>query len=131
MGWTAYRFLYTWSHIAEAYAAWDTGTLLVAYMKSHDNRWPTSWEELLSVLSDESGDQIPLRGAHAGDLAYGSSLREMVAVDWTFDPVHRDAKSPVTRLDKTAFPIVWEGHDPNEMVRAYLKEAVRQSSADQ
>src|SRR5260221_606754 len=38
-GWFGYRLLYTVSHIHEAYAAWDTGTLLVEYMTVHDDSW--------------------------------------------------------------------------------------------
>ena len=33
-GWVGYRIYFTVSHVAEAYAAWDTGTLLVEYMKT-------------------------------------------------------------------------------------------------
>jgi len=113
------RMLYTWRHIPEAYAAWDTGTLLVEYMKSHDGRWPSSWNDLLSVQNSGSGGQITLRGANAGDTNYGDALVKRVAIDWKFDPARGDQNSPVTRPDGSRFPIVWAGADPNEMVHAY------------
>ncbi len=119
--WFGYRILFTLSHIHEAYAAWDTGTLLVEYMKSHNDQWPTSWPDLLTVLDSETGRQIPLRGAQAGDMAYAKSLRDMVAIDWRFDPSHPGLSQPVTRPDGKAFPVRWE--DPNDMVREYLGHA--------
>jgi hypothetical protein len=81
-----YGAVYTWWRIPEAYAAWDTGTLLVEYMKSHDNRWPLSWDDLLAVVRRDSGEEIILRGARAGDTNYVASLSARVAIDWRFDP---------------------------------------------
>ena len=125
--WGAYRVYYTYAHIPEAYAAWDTGTLLVEFMKAHEGHWPSSWDDLLTVMDSESGQKIVLRGAGAGDMRYAKSLREKIRVDWSFDPTHPDAKNPVTRLDGSPFPIVWE--EPNDMVRYYLHaRAVRRSS---
>src|SRR5258706_3383429 len=81
VGWIAYSLIHTLQHIPQAYAAWDTGTLLVEYMKQHEDRWPTSWDDLLTVLHTDTGQQIPLRGAQAGDVSYARSLREKVAID--------------------------------------------------
>ncbi len=119
-GWVGFRVWYTLSHVHEAYAAWDTGTLLVAYMESHDDRWPSSWPELLTVLDSASGQRMELRGAQAGDLAYARALRDLVAVDWRFDPARPATDRPVTRPDGTGFPVWWQ--DPNEMVRQYLRQ---------
>src|SRR5215212_9765303 len=94
-GWIAYGFLHTLRGIPEAYAAWDTATLLIEYMKEHDDQWPTSWDHLLTVLDSDEGRKIPLRGAQAGDIAYARALREKVAVDWAFDPAN-PAGNPVT-----------------------------------
>lgn len=123
--WGTYRVLHT-IDVSEGYAAWDTGTLLVEYMKGHEGRWPDSWEELLTVLDSESGREVLMRGASAGDLEYARTLREKVAVDWSFDPSRPGQKRPVTRRDGSAFPFVWE--EPNEMVREYLKSATTQPS---
>jgi len=119
-----YDLVYTVRHVPEAYAAWDTGTLLVEYMKSHGNRWPSSWDDLLSVMHSDSGDQVMFRGAGAGDTNYAASLRTKVAIDWKFDTSHDHAGSPVTRLDGTKFPVVWHGAEPNEMVHEYLTTTI-------
>jgi hypothetical protein len=122
IGWIAHGWYRTITHIPEAYAAWDTGTLLVEYLKTHDDRWPSSWDDLLTVLDSQAGQKILLRGARAGDMPYARSLREKVAVDWTFAVSRPQEERPVTRLDGSAFTLVWEGAEPNEMVQWYLKE---------
>lgn len=124
----------TWRHIPEAYAAWDTGSLLVVYMRTHENGWPSGWEDLLSVLEGERGKGIRLYGAQAGDMPYAISLQRVVAVDWSFDPrqVSPDSR-PVTRLDGGEFSVHWAGGEPNKMVRRYLaKEMIehRRQNAD-
>ena len=119
-----YGIVYTARHIPEAYAAWDTGTILIEYMKLHDGKWPSSWDDLLSVMSSDSGGKIEFHGAKAGDTNYALSLRKKVAIDWKFDPARNDQISPVTRPNGTRFPIVWEGAEPNEMIHAYLKASM-------
>jgi len=114
--------VYMLRHIPEAYAAWDTGTLLVEYMASHDGRWPSSWDDVRATLHSDSEHQIKLRGAGTNDTDYVLSLAKRVAVDWTFDPSGSGNQIPVTRLDGTKFPLLWQGADPNEMVRTYLAD---------
>jgi hypothetical protein len=120
--------VYTWRHIPEAYAAWDTGALLVEYMHQNDGRWPSGWDDLLSVIEGEKGQaKTLLYRSMVGRSEYGRSLQRMVAVDWSFAPddVGPDAR-PVTRRDGTAFPVVWGGCEPNDIVRRYLQNRDRQ-----
>ncbi len=123
-----YGVIYTWWHIREAYGAWDTGQLLVKYMQMHQDRWPSSWDDLLTVMNTESGSEMKLFGASAGDTNYARSLRAKVSVNWKWDPTHADDASPVTRADGTKFPIVWQGAEPNEMIRAHLKAEMSANS---
>src|SRR5437660_243247 len=118
VAYVSYTFLHTLSHLREAYEAWDTGTLLIEYMKDHNDQWPKSWDELLTVMDSESGRQIALRGAQAGDVPYARSLREKIWVDWGFDPAHADGlKNPVAPAGGGRFPVIWQGAEPNEMIR--------------
>lgn len=117
----AWQFFNTLRHLPEAYAAWDTGTLLIEYMKTHDDRRPSSWEELLSVLDTEHGKQIPLRGAQAGDMQYANALRERIQIDWTFRPTPNFQTPPVTPVTSDRFKVVWDGCEPNDMIREYLQ----------
>lgn len=128
-GWLAYGFFRTLHRISQAYAAWDTGTLLVAYLQKHEDRWPTSWDDLLTVMDDEAGRRIPLRGGQAGDVQYARSLRDKVAIDWAYDPSRIGQANPVTRPDGEAFPLVWQGAEPNEMVRDHLRRRASTSPA--
>jgi hypothetical protein len=120
IGWFTYRTLFTLNHIHEAYAAWDTGTLLVEYLKAHDNRWPTSWNDLLTVLDSDHGREIILRGSRAGDIEYARRLQNQISIDWKFDPRNPNDERPVARPDGSDFPMVWR--DPNEMIHQYLDE---------
>jgi hypothetical protein len=120
--WIACSVIRTVQHIPQAYAAWDTGTLLVEYMKQHEDRWPTSWDDPLTVLDTESGRKIRLHGAQAGDVQFATFLREKVAIDWSFDPQRSDQPNPVTPPGRGPFPVVWQGADPNEIIRMYLKD---------
>ena len=121
VGYFVFSVVYTWQHIPEAYAAWDTGSLLVVYMRTHEGHWPSDWDDLLTVLEGEQGQAITLYGSQAGDIPYANSLRNKVTVDWSFDPksAPKDAM-PVTRSNGRRFPIVWAGAEPNEMVRRYI-----------
>lgn len=106
--------------IPEAYAAWDTGTLVVEYMKRHDDRWPASWNDLVELVRQDSGRRILLRGASAGDVAYAESLRSTVGIDWTYDPERPATQTPITRPDGTPLAAYWD--DPNAVVRAYIAD---------
>jgi len=110
----------TWRNIPTAYAAWDTGTLLVEYLKAHDDQWPKSWDDLLTVMDGKTTSDFILRGRYGLDKTYAISLRERVSVDWNFDPKTGRPDRPVRRLDGKPFPIIWQGAEPNQMVREHL-----------
>jgi hypothetical protein len=125
VGYFAFRLVYTWRHLPEAYAAWDTGCLLVNYMDLHEGRWPTDWEDLLSVFESEVGEAICLAGRRSDEtiLEHARSLRRMVAIDWSFAPNKATGdEQPVTRPNGKPFPVVWSGAEPNQIVHEYLEE---------
>lgn len=111
----------TWRHLPEAYAAWDTGTLLVEYMKA-EGRWPSSWQDLSKfATAGEDDRQFTLRGSSRPEWPeYIAGLPDLVAVDWSYDPRAVYAGDPVRRASGGAFPVLWDGGDPNRMVRDYL-----------
>ena len=122
VAWGAVRLLNQLSQIPDAYAAWDTGTLLTEYMKQNADRWPQSWDEVVEVVRSDSQRQIVLRGAQAGDLAYAQSLRSRVKVDWTYDPLDPKGADPVTKANGSKFGVIWSGAEPNDMIREYLAD---------
>lgn len=108
-------FVYVWWHISEAYAAWDSGTLVVRYMETHGGDWPGGWEDLEQLHGKEP--HLRLRwNAHEPD--YFDRLRTMVSIDWTFDTNARSPKTPVKSVDGTELVCLWS--NPNEMVYRYL-----------
>ncbi|TWU35607.1 hypothetical protein Q31b_50420 [Novipirellula aureliae] len=122
-GIVAWSVIRTIREIPEAYAAWDTGTLLTTYLDQNDGKWPSGWDDLATVIDDnepmlfsrsnEDGEQI-------SNEEYITKLQSMVDVDWTYFPVPGNAASPVTRVDGGAFRTVWVGAEPNEMVRSFI-----------
>jgi len=106
--------------LRQAYAAWDTGILLVEYLKAHDDQWPKSWDDLLTVMDGKTECDFFLRGRGSLDRDYAVSLREKVAIDWNFDPKSPGQTQPVTRQDGQPFPVKWQGADPNKMIRDHL-----------
>ena len=130
LGYFAFGVIDTVQHIPEAYAAWDTGTLLVAYMKSHDDQWPKSWDDLLTVLESEEGRNLPLRGAAVGDSAYAQSLKKTVSIDWSFSPDRFSEEEPVRRSDGSSFHLLWQSADPNKMVKSYLQDRITTRSTN-
>lgn len=107
------------SNIIEAYEAWDTGTLVVEYIKTNDGALPTSWEDLIELVVVDADKRIILRGAGAGDVVYATGLQDVVKIEWPTDPT-ADVFPPITRADGTSFQTLWESADPNEMIREQI-----------
>jgi hypothetical protein len=104
-------------HVPEAYAAWDAGDLLIAYMKANDDRWPGSWDEL-----DGWAHSLPDRpNNRLNDPGSLQRIRELIRIDYSFNPRAPGNATPVRPLDGDAFAYVWQGAEPNEMIREYLQ----------
>jgi hypothetical protein len=129
----AHSILHLGHEIPESAAGLDTATMLMVYMQSHDDHWPTSWDDLITVVDAQPGKELTLRGAQTNTLAYAQTLRKMVAVNWAFDPSQPNASNPITRPDGTPLPIVWSGGDPNKFIRDFLRAqaSTRVSAATQ
>jgi hypothetical protein len=97
--------------------------LLVSYMRANEERWPSSWEDLLSVTNRYPAIPVAMHGVRAGETNYLSLLRTRVSIDWHFVPKVGFKGMPVTRPDGTAFPIYWQGGNPNQMIQAELRDS--------
>ncbi len=122
IAYVAYVFFHIVGRIPVSYAAWDTGTLLVTYMETNDDKWPSSWEDLIGLVTAETDNSIRLHccGSDMNRVEYVRSLRERVSVDWSFEPGRSRSALPVTRADGSALRALWE--NPNQMVHDYLDE---------
>ncbi len=123
LGWLAYSLLSTWYGIPDAYAAWDTGTLIIEYLDTHEGQWPRSWGELLTA-------EGTLR-QHGRRLHTESrELPRRIKVDFSADPAKiarikwsrgTQPVRVVTRADGKDFPVIWENAEPNAMIWMYLQ----------
>ncbi len=90
IGWFTISLVTTIREIPEAYAAWDTGTLLTTYMDNNDGRWPSDWDDLATVINDGQPmlfSRSDSDGNPISNREYINKLRSMIRVDWSFDPV--------------------------------------------
>ncbi|MCD0461151.1 hypothetical protein [Roseiconus lacunae] len=123
-----YTAIHTYRSLPEAYAAWDTGTLLVAFMQVNGDQWPTDWDDLVSVR-DSSRPMIfsggyTSRGEFSDNGEVKRQLSKYVSVDWSYESFSGSLANPVTRLDGSKFDVVWVGGEPNEMIRTYVQHVV-------
>ena len=125
--WVVYGVISTLRGIPDAYAAWDTGILIIEYLETHEDQWPRSWEQLMTASATLEKNGKHLRG---GSSVYGE-LRSRVSIDWNADPdaiarvEWQGGRLPVrvvTRTDGKEFPVVWEHGEPNEMIWYYLQK---------
>lgn len=117
----------TIKRIPEAYAAWDSATLIIEFMDTHDGAWPSSWEDVFSAAQTLPDNGRTLRGNDASTL---SRIARLVRIDWSADPRTMAEAQPqpgdipfrvITRADGSDFPTLWSGKEPNTLVWEYLK----------
>ena len=113
--------------IADAYAKWDAGTLLIEHMETHEGKWPAGWEDLRECYGRLSGE-----GRKAEKPIWSASFEEIrsrIGIDWEADP----GKLVSAQSDGAREPfrvvwalsgnsMVWSGAEPNQMILDYLKE---------
>jgi len=134
VGYIGFDMVRTVTQIPEAYAAWDSASLLVEYMETHDGAWPTSWDELFSAARTLPREDRALRGHSTNNL---DKIAQFVRIDWHANPqelaqARLEADSipfrVVTRADGSDFPTLWSGAEPNTLIWEYLKEKTSNTS---
>ena len=130
------HMLLTVKRIPEAYAAWDSATLVIEYMNQHKGAWPQSWDDVLSAAETLPHDGRILRGHSSNTI---SRIRKLVRIDWSADP-HKLAQAKpdsthipfrvITRADGSDFPTLWSGIEPNTLVWEYLKQNAANQAAE-
>jgi hypothetical protein len=116
----------TVTQLPEAYAAWDSATLVIEYMDTHAGAWPRSWDEVFSAARTLPNDSRGLHGHSTNDL---SDIARLVRIDWNANPREMaESRSPaggipfrvITRANGSDFPTLWSGAEPNTLVWEYL-----------
>jgi ABC-type glycerol-3-phosphate transport system substrate-binding protein len=112
----------------EAYAVQHTAELVVEYMKSHSNQWPSSWSELRAAKIGNQEYFKQFEKETGGYSAFLDDLESRVAVDFTATPTQLVAATEST--SSPPFRVIWlrsgrnthwVGLEPNEFVADYLK----------
>jgi hypothetical protein len=121
VSWIGYGVYRSVDSFMDGYALWDTGDLLVEYMKTHNDRWPASWSDLRP-----SFDKLVDKDGNDGHLRHGSRLEDLsrrVSIDWTADPLDVIRKGRDRRAVRafSGNPPIWDSADPSNMVADYLK----------
>lgn len=103
--------------------------LIVEHLKSHEDVWPGSWEELRITCT-----YLCAVGWKHSDFAF-DDLRKRVEVDFTADPIEVVSSSSAPRLVvKSKSPDEeFDGDDPNILIHDYLRrkfDPTRRSTAE-
>ena len=121
----------TVTQIPEAYAAWDTASLVIEYMETHDGVWPKSWDELFSAAQTLPTENRILHEYSTNTLNTLDKIAQLVRIDWTADPHQLAQAKPepdsipfrvVTRADGSDFTTLWSGAEPNTLIWQYLNK---------
>lgn len=125
IAYAVYSVAYTLNGIPDAYAKWDTATLLIEYMEKHDGHWPTGWDDLNETYTTiRNISHGGMWGSHTFD-----ELKSRIGIDWHADPTAL-ANAPGGG-NKPPFRVVWalsgnttvwSSSEPNELVWYYLRE---------
>ena len=128
IGWEIYRIAYILRGLRDAYAMWDTGTLLIDHLKTHGGQWPSGWDDLddsyVRLQLHHSADDF-LRGGMTMD-----ELRQRIGIDWHVNPetlASARASQPGRRRLRFVWPLdgnttLWAGADPNELISRFIRE---------
>jgi hypothetical protein len=109
--------------VDDAYRAWGTADMLVAYMDANHGQWPKRWGDVRTFMVNH-----PAKYHTVADF---EEVREHMEIDFSFDPAAVDTTIEFNE-DAPAFRAVWlrngssarwEGAGPNEIIFAYLKAA--------
>jgi hypothetical protein len=102
--------------LVEAYEAEWAGEMCVEYMKTHNDGWPSSWDELTSTFSAISVN-------HGHPFSF-NDIRNAIIIDWSFKPMEYklDAGPPHAFSERDGHSNYWSGHRPDEIVYRYLQE---------
>ncbi len=121
----AWSFIATYQRLPEAYAAWDTGTLLVAYMSRNDDEWPSSWDDLAKII-DLQNNCPKIRGFEGRAEDTIEQLKTYVIIDFAHRPQAGTMAYPITDSRGKRFRTVWDGAEPNEMVYRWITHRYRE-----
>jgi hypothetical protein len=102
--------------VADCYAQWRVADIVIQYLEWHGGSWPKDWDDLEEAREACVGRSWP-----------AEELRLRVEIDFAAEPKALAAAEPPIRAIRltTGKRHHWDGAEPNELVRAYLRERAR------
>ena len=105
--------------IDDAYALLGAGEMVIDYLKTHDGRWPRSWEDLRPQFSVNNG--------RVGGWSYGR-FQDRIDIDFEVDP--DDLRRQSAESPRATFRVIrarWDTgmrvlNDPNQMLCDYFRQ---------
>ncbi len=111
------------SILGNPYYVWHASAMVIDYMRTHDNRWPTSWDDL-SKTNPAPGE--------SGGFQNFDEVKKNVVIDWNARPeVLVNAKFDDDNDDQPAFRVIWLRNgrsihwscaEPNRLIWDYLQQ---------
>lgn len=106
--------------VPNAYATdWSAG-ILIEYLKTNDNQWPSSWDDLREPYETLAA---PQNYPWSFD-----ELQQRIAIDWAADVSSLKSSQSKKGLPaikviwlKDGSDIYWEGLEPNQRILSYLQ----------
>lgn len=101
----------------EMYAKWHMGSLLVEYLRDHDNEWPASWEDI-----DEYIDRYPIISTYE-DLSKVITVDFSVSKEWICDHLDEIRNGKIKLVSATSGSEAhWESAEPNQIICDYFEK---------
>jgi DNA-directed RNA polymerase specialized sigma subunit len=103
--------------IRNSYAVWWVADLIVLHLKSNNESWPRSWDDLR--------DDFDVAAQQSGKPWSFEELSRRVAVDWSLN-TNELREAAITGSDFRAVWLSdgtndhWESREPNRIIRDYL-----------
>jgi len=113
------------SGIDDGYALWGAGEMVIDYLKTHDGKWPRSWDDLRPQFSVNNG--------RVGGWSF-SQFQDRVGIDFNADP--DDLRRKSSGSPHADFRVIWAkrdsgirvGDDPNQMLCDYFRQQEKRAT---
>lgn len=123
-----YRFYLVQESISDGYALLQTASLIISYLRTHNDEWPRSWSELSTTERDSRGSPKGLKMRTGSDGGSFKGLEHRVVVDFTVntDKLLRsqsEVRGPVPKVVHLRNRRIGNhrGIDPNLLIVDYLQ----------
>jgi hypothetical protein len=117
----SYSVYQAFQSMRDAYLVWHAAAMVIDHMRTHHNRWPSSWDELRQANPDPS---------ESGGFQNFEEVRKRITIDWAAQPGslvkadYQDEEAPPFRVIylRNGKIRYWTGYEPNHVIWHYLQQ---------